>query len=94
MERVTPNMLALGIVRNEINYFMIMQSLSSQTTNHFVAIFYGNRIRYQNQTTMVKQKPLRLLPENISCFEYAKRKLGTYAIVTLANEAGPCGHPL
>jgi hypothetical protein len=72
MEHGTPNKLAWGIVKNKINDFTIMGSFSSQIILHFVSTSYSNLTLPQSQVTVVKLKPLRLLPGNLSGLECTK----------------------
>jgi hypothetical protein len=72
MKHVTPNELAWGNVKNEMNDFTIAESFSSQIILHFVFTSYRNTRTPQSQATVVKLKPLRLLPNNLSGLECAK----------------------
>jgi hypothetical protein len=71
-EHITLNKLDWGNVRNEMNNFTIEESFSSQIILHFVSTSYSNTMTLQIQATVVKLKPLRLLPRNLSGLECAK----------------------
>jgi hypothetical protein len=72
MEHVTPNTLSWGNVKNEMNNFTIAESLSSRIVLSFISTSYSNTMILQSQATMVKLKPLKLLPKNLSGLEYVK----------------------
>jgi hypothetical protein len=72
MEHVTPNKLAWGNVKNEMNDIPITERFSSHIILRFVSWSYSNTMTPQSQATVVKLKPLRLLPRNLSGLECAK----------------------
>jgi hypothetical protein len=72
MEYGTPNELTWGNVTNEMHDFTIEKSFSSQIISCFIFTPYSNTTTLQRKATVVKQKPLRLSPVNLSALECAK----------------------
>jgi hypothetical protein len=62
-EHITPNELAGGNVKNEINDFPI---------DYFTSTSCNNTTTLQSHATVVKLKPLRLLPRNLSGLKYVR----------------------
>jgi hypothetical protein len=88
-EHVTPNELVWGNVKNKMNYITITESYFSEIILHFIPTSYSNTTTPQSQATVVKLKPLRLLPGNLFDMECIRRYLATSTTVTLLNEARP-----
>jgi hypothetical protein len=92
-EHVTPNRLAWGNVKNEMNDFTIRKSFSSHIILHFISTSHSNTTIPQSQVTVVKLIPFRLLPRNLSVLECLKTYLSISVIDILNNEAEPHDNP-
>jgi hypothetical protein len=66
---VTPNKLASRNVINEMNDFTIIESVFSWMILCLVSMSYSNTMTPRIQATVVKLKPLRLSPRNLSHLE-------------------------
>jgi hypothetical protein len=71
-EYSTPNELAEGNVRNEMNDSTIEESFFSQIILCFVSMFYSNTMTPQSQVNVLKLKVLRLSSQNLSGLECAR----------------------
>jgi hypothetical protein len=72
MEHVILNKSASEDMNNKMTYSTIVESLFSLTTLHFTSTSHSNTTITQNWVTVVKLRPLKLLPENSSDLKYTR----------------------